>query len=89
MVTIDSFEEVFKLNRESLANIEFIEVLDPKTIDNHKAVINALFVVYFELANQYLDEQWYKQRKEGNNKYFTSEERAEKKLRLRLNEGKQ
>jgi hypothetical protein len=31
--------------------MEFIDVLDPVTFNNHKAVINALFIVYFELSN--------------------------------------
>ena len=48
---IDSFEEIFEVNRELLEKVEITNILDPYMFQNHKEIANALFEVYFEIGN--------------------------------------
>ena len=51
---IDSFESVFQLSRDMLADVSLISILDPFLFDHHQDIINALFEVYHDLSEQYL-----------------------------------
>ena len=72
-------------------HLEITEILDPFLFDNHKDIINALFLVYYELSNMYVNEFYEKPRlsalKDSNfsSDYLTLQEKAERKLRLKFN----
>lgn len=60
--------------------------------ESHKDIINALFLVYYELSEQYVDEFYTKPREEARLKneqhksdFFNFDEQAERKLRLKYN----
>lgn len=88
---IDSFEDVFKVSKELVEHLEITEILDPFLFDNHKDIINALFLVYYELSNNYVDEFYHKPRQAAlvdadlSSDYLTMQEKAERKLRLKFN----
>jgi hypothetical protein len=84
LVTIDAFEEVFEVSRDVVKNMEFIDVLDPFIFENHKSVVNALFLVYYDLSQAYLQKEYYEKREQNDEKYLSVDERATKKLKLTL-----
>lgn len=51
---IDSFEDVFEINKEIVENLELTDILDPYLFDSHRDIINALFEVYYDVSNMYL-----------------------------------
>lgn len=51
---IDSFEDIFQLSRDVVEELELTDILDPYIFDSHKDILNALFEVYYDLANQYV-----------------------------------
>ena len=53
---IDPFDEIFELKKESVKGLGLTEILDPVMFNNHRDIINALFEVYYDLSNQYLNE---------------------------------
>ena len=55
---IDSFEEIFELNKEMVENVELTSILEPGLFDNHRDIINALFQVYYEMGEEYLKKYW-------------------------------
>jgi hypothetical protein len=59
---VDSFEEVFQVSKEMVSHMEITDLLDPYLFDNHKDIINALFLVYYELSTAYVDEFYHKPR---------------------------
>ena len=38
-----------------IENVELTDILDPYLFDNHRDIINALFEVYYDIGDQYLD----------------------------------
>lgn len=56
---IDSFEDIFELSREIVEDLELTDILDPYLFDNHRDILNALFEVYYELANQYIQKYYF------------------------------
>ena len=84
LVTVDSFEDVFEISRDVIKGFEFLDILDPFIFDNHKAVVCALFQVYQDLSTEYIEKEYYKKRAAGNQKYFTGEEIATEKLKLKF-----
>jgi len=42
--------------------MEFIDVLDPFIFQNHKSVVNALFLVYYDLSQSYLQKEYFEKR---------------------------
>jgi len=88
---VDTFEDVFKVSKDLVEHLEITELLDPFLFDNHKDIINALFLVYYELSNQYLDEFYHKPRLQAiadadlSSDFLTLQEKAERKLRLKFN----
>lgn len=52
---IDPFEEVFEISRDMIEGVELTTMLDPFLFDNHKDVTNALFEVYYDLSNEYIE----------------------------------
>ena len=51
---IDPFEDILQLSRESVAGLDLTEMLEPSMFDNHKALVDALFEVFFDLGTQYI-----------------------------------
>ena len=39
-----------------MQHLELTDILDPYLFDNHRDIINALFVVYHDLSDSYLEE---------------------------------
>ena len=56
---IDPFEEVLEIKKDAIQELELMDVLEPTLFDNHKDIINALFQIYFELSNLYLQKCYY------------------------------
>ena len=52
---IDPFEEIFEVNRSLVENVELTNILDPYMFENHRDIINALFEVYYEIGDKYLE----------------------------------
>lgn len=38
-----------------IEGVELTQILDPYLFDNHRDVTNALFEVYYDLSNQYIE----------------------------------
>lgn len=74
---IDSFEEIFEVKRDLVEKVELTNVLDPYMFDNHRDIVNAMFEVYYEIGQQYLDKFYDPQ--EGNKIKLEAQERVEKK----------
>jgi hypothetical protein len=45
--------------------MEITEILDPFLFDNHKDIINALFLVCYELSNDYVEKFYIRPRQEA------------------------
>lgn len=73
---IDSFEDVFEISKDVVEGLELTQILDPYLFENHRDIINALFEVYYELSNQYIQTK--------AEKVPTLYERAQEKLRLKF-----
>ena len=73
--------------------MEITEILDPFLFDNHKDIINALFLVCYELSNEYVEKFYIKPRQEAlqnpqdelDSDFFNLQEQSERKLRLKFN----
>ena len=74
---IDSFEEIFEVKRDLVEKVELTNVLDPYMFDNHRDIVNAMFEVYFEMGEKYLNKFY--DPKEGNKIKLEAQERVEKK----------
>ena len=55
-----------------------MDVLEPTLFDNHKDIINALFQIYFELSNLYMQRCYYDKQNNGGS---SVKEKAEEKVR--------
>ena len=53
---IDPFEEVFEVSKDLIKDLELTDILDPYLFDNHRDIVNALFEVYFDIGEAYLQE---------------------------------
>ena len=53
---IDPFEDVFEVSRDLIKDLELTDILDPYIFDNHRDIVNALFEVYFDIGEAYLQE---------------------------------
>lgn len=53
---IDPFEEVFEVNKDLIKDLELTDILDPYLFDNHRDIVNALFEVYYDIGEAYLQE---------------------------------
>ena len=57
---VDSFEEIFEISKDFIGKddkkVELTDVLDPYLFENHRDIVNALFEVYFDVSNLYLNE---------------------------------
>jgi len=56
---IDSFEDVFQISRDVVEHLELTEILDPFIFESHKDIVNALFQVYYDLSQNYLQKCYY------------------------------
>ena len=52
---IDTFEEIFEIDKKLVEDIELTNILDPYLFSNHRDIINALFEVYYDMGQMYLD----------------------------------
>ena len=52
---IDSFDEIFEINKDLIQELELTDILDPYLFDNHRDIINALFEVYYDIGENYLN----------------------------------
>jgi hypothetical protein len=59
---VDPFEDVFEVKRDLVEHLELTEILDPFLFESHKDIINALFLIYFQLSNDYVDKFYTKQK---------------------------
>lgn len=50
-----SFEDVMRLSSDLLLENEFIDLISPEDIKEHKDVLNALFEFYLDLSYKYQD----------------------------------
>ena len=53
---VDTFEEIFEIDKKLVEDIELTNILDPYLFSNHRDIINALFEVYYDIGQMYLDE---------------------------------
>ncbi len=73
--------------------MEITEILDPFLFENHKDIINALFLVCYELSNEYVEKFYIQPRQQAlqnpenelTSDFFNLQEQAELKLRLKFN----
>lgn len=47
---IDTFEEIFEIDKKLVEDIELTNILDPYLFSNHRDIINALFEVYYDIG---------------------------------------
>jgi len=52
---LDSFEDIFQIKKDLIDNVELTQILDPYLFDNHRDIVNALFEVYFEIGERYVN----------------------------------
>eukprot|EP00347_Sterkiella_histriomuscorum_P024425 403331161 len=57
---IDKFEDIFELNRDIVKDMELTDILDPHLFDNHKYITDALYEVYRDLGQEYVDKKYHK-----------------------------
>ena len=69
---IDSFEDIFEVSKDLVQHLEITELLDPFLFDNHKDIINAMFLVYYELSQDYVNEYYHKPRQDALSKSESS-----------------
>ena len=74
---IDSFEEIFEIKKSMVEDVELTNLLDPYLFDNHRDIVNALFEVYYNIGDVYL-EKFYNQ-KDSTKIRDEAVERVEKK----------
>ena len=73
---IDSFEEIFELKKDLVENVELTNILDPYMFENHRDIVNAMFEVYYDVGNTYLDKCY--DPMVGNKIKMEAQERVEK-----------
>jgi len=47
---VDTFEEIFEIDKKLVQDVELTNILDPYLFSNHRDIINALFEVYYDLG---------------------------------------
>ena len=55
MECVDTFEEIFELNQKLTEGIDLTELLDPYLFTNHRDIVNALFEVYYDISELYME----------------------------------
>lgn len=81
---IDKFEDIFELSKDLIKDVELTDILEPQLFDNHRDIVNSLFDVYRDLAQEYVDVKYKKAggKVEGGKKAVTNVATQEAKLKI-------